>query len=263
MDDVFACSKKYEVYGREDIVFWKVGVPISCLSNFLFMKYVWGFRKRLPYREINAEEWKSIFEIFNRYNAKITIGITATWVEKDSNLTPFFEKFPKEANVLREGMKEGLVEIANHGYTHCVVGKHLPRPFSSNRILHREFWDWVPVEVHKKHMELSQRLISQYFGKQCETFIPPGHVWTKDTERFAFENGIRYLSAREALCPTGTQSNGLTYIGEKKQITFHDRDLVLNGINWLADLMKRNSDKKMVTVAELGRMIRGRIVNDE
>ena len=27
----------------------------------------------------------------------------------------------------------GLIDIANHGNTHCVLGKHLPQFFSSNR----------------------------------------------------------------------------------------------------------------------------------
>ncbi|HLD83121.1 MAG TPA: polysaccharide deacetylase family protein [Candidatus Omnitrophota bacterium] len=253
IDDVFACTKKYEVYGREYIKLGSKGLSISAISNFLFLKYTPGFRKRLPYRELNSKEWESILEIIERNNIRLTVGITAAWVEKDSSLVPFFEKFPKEAEALKHGLESGLIEIANHGYTHCVVGRHLPRLFASNRNLHREFWSWVPLETHQRHIMKSQELISQYFNSAVLTFIPPGNVWTKDTERFAYEYGLRYLTSREAICPTGTLSNGLLYLGDASMIAFHDREVVLKGIGWFEDLVKRNLDKEIVTVQELSK----------
>lgn len=242
IDDICASSKLYEIYGREGIFF----------SNFLFLKYTYGLRKRFPYREIKRDEWKRILEIFTRYGAKLTVGITASWVEKDGSQTPFFEKFPQEAAAIKEGLAAGIIEVANHGLTHCVVGKHLPKAFSSNRTFHREFWDWIPAPVHQQHIQESQRLLTQYFGRTIETLIPPGNVWTGDTERYAYEAGIKYLSSREELCPTGKKRNGLLYIGEKHVIAFHDRDIVLNGISWLEDLLSKNQDKEIVTVSEFG-----------
>jgi hypothetical protein len=245
IDDIFASTKLYEVYGREDIFF----------SNLLFLKYIPGLRRRLPYREITAAEWEELLEIFAENKVKVTLGITATWVEENGSLTPFFEKFPEESKVLKRGLGEGIFEIANHGYTHCVVGKHLPRLFSSNRKFHREFWDWVPVNVHQEHMRRSQELISEYFGKPAVTFIPPGNVWTKDTEKYAFDYGIKFLASRETLCPTGRRSNGLIYVGDSNTIAFHDREIVLNGIGWLESLVKENSDKEIVATSELGKYL--------
>lgn len=242
IDDIGASSKLYEVYGQEKIFF----------SNFLFLKYINGLRKRFPYREINHEEWKKILEILNRFGAKLTIGITASWVEKNGTLTPFFDRFPKEASVIKEGLTADIFEVANHGLTHCVVGRHLPRAFSSNRTFHREFWEWVPSSVHKQHIRESQRLLNQYFGKTIETLIPPGNVWTEDTERYAHEAGIKYLSSREELCPTGKKSNGLLYVGDKQAIAFHDRDIILNGISWFEELLKNNKDMEIVTIKDLG-----------
>lgn len=252
IDDIFTSTKEHEVYGRETIAIAGKTLPFSFISNFLFFKYLPGFRKRLPYREIAACEWKQIFAILKRYNAKLTVGITAVWVEKDGGLRPFFEKFPKQAEILKSGMQDGFIEIANHGYTHCVKGKHLPRLFSSNRNYHREFWDWVGIETHKEHIEKSQEIISSYFGCRPLTFIPPGNVWTQDTERFAAANGIRYLSSREIKCPTGKKSNGLFYVGDNNVCAFHDRELILNGIHWMEKLVRVNQDKEMITVKELG-----------
>ena len=57
-----------------------------------------------------------------------------------NQLIPFHKDF-QIALKLKEGIKNNLIEVANHGLT-CVVGKHLPRLFSSNRKFHREFWDY-------------------------------------------------------------------------------------------------------------------------
>ncbi|MCK9602783.1 MAG: polysaccharide deacetylase family protein [Candidatus Omnitrophica bacterium] len=252
IDDIFAASKVNEAYGKDYISLGSKSIPVSIISNFLFMKYIPGFRKLSPYREISVSEWEGIFAILKNKNARLTVGVTATWVEKDGALIPFFEKFPREAEILRKALRDGIIEIANHGLTHCVIGKHLPRLFSSNRSYHREFWDWIPMEVHREHMKISQELLGKYFGCQILTFIPPGNVWNSNTEKFAFEYGIRYLSGRESLCPSGKISNGLLYIGEANVIAFHDREIILNGLHWLENLIKINADKKIVTIKELG-----------
>jgi peptidoglycan/xylan/chitin deacetylase (PgdA/CDA1 family) len=234
------------------MVFGTKHVPISILSNFLFLKYLPGLRKRWPYRELNASEWEDIFKILERNRAKLTVGITATWVEEDGSLVPFFEKFPKESEILKRGLESGIIEVANHGLTHCVIGKQRPRFFSSNRKFHREFWSWIPVELHREHLKRSQQLLSQYFGCQIVTFVPPGNVWREDTEKIAFEYGIRFLSSTHQKCQTGIRNNGLIYIGGANVIAFHDRDVVLNGIQWLENLIRSNSDKELLTVRELG-----------
>lgn len=239
MDDIFASSKQFEVYGREDM-------PV--FSNLLFMKYLPGFRKRLPYREISVNEWKNIFDILKISQARLTIGITAAWVEKKSTLVPFFKKFPEEAEVLKLAMREGLIEIANHGYTHCVVGRHLPRPFSSNRMYHREFWDWVSQDVQEEHIRVSQELLEGYFGCKVVTFIPPGNVWTQDTEKIAIDHGLKFLS-------TNKPGTLMRYAGGDSVVAFHDLDIRANGLNWLESLIEKHKDKKIVTVRELAGFI--------
>jgi len=105
IDDIFTSTKEHEVYGRETITVAGKTMPFSFISNFLFFKYLPGFRKRLPYREITASEWKQIFDILKRYNARLTVGITAVWVEKNGELKPFFEKFPEQAEIRNQECK--------------------------------------------------------------------------------------------------------------------------------------------------------------
>ena len=101
---------------------------------------------------MTVEIWDQVMDILKKTNACLTVGITAAWVNKDNSIVPFPEKFPEEAKILKAGLNEGLVEIANHGLTHCVVGKHLPKMFFSNRKYHREYWDWISRDIHFDHI---------------------------------------------------------------------------------------------------------------
>ncbi len=234
MDDVGAASKKWEVYGKGylECVFFKLRLPL--VTNFLFIKYLPMFKSWGPYDELTAGQWTEILDILRESGSSMTVGITAGWVEKDGTIIPFPEKFPEQAKVIRQGLKEGLIDIANHGLTHCVIGKHLPRWFSSNRTYHREFWNWVPIDTQRKHIERSLKILSGFFGVEIDTLIPPGNVWTTDTERIANANGIRYISSDSRVAPDGTVSNGITYIS-RDVFAFHDRELSIFGTDWLKD----------------------------
>ena len=75
----------------------------------------------------------------------MTVAVTAAWAERSDRVTPFPERCPSAAVAFKEGVRRGLIEIANHGLTHCVLDRNLFRLhwFSSNRTYHREFWPWV------------------------------------------------------------------------------------------------------------------------
>jgi peptidoglycan/xylan/chitin deacetylase (PgdA/CDA1 family) len=237
MDDVGAASKKWEVYGKGylDCVFFKLRLPL--VTNFLFMKYLPMFKSWGPYDELTAGQWTEILDILRESDSSMTVGITAGWVEKDGTIIPFPEKFPEQAKVIRQGLREGLLDIANHGLTHCVVGKHLPRWFSSNRTYHREFWSWIPFDTQREHIERSQKILTDFFGAEIRTFIPPGNIWTDDTEKFAFKNELRYLSSDQRITPDGKKSNGITYVSNNV-FTFHDREPSLHGTEWFKKTIK-------------------------
>lgn len=240
MDDVGASTKQFEVYSR---------LPFG---NILWLKYARPFRAWGPYRELTADEWERILTLLRSYDARLTVGITASWVEQDNSLTPFPQKFPDEAEAISHGVKEGLLEIASHGLTHCVVGQHRPRLLSSNRKWHREFWPWVPTAVHQDHLRQSRDILESFFGVKLVTFIPPGNVWTADTERLASALGFLFLASNEQKAPTGKSSNGMTYVGDDHGVVFHDRELVLDGLSWLEQRLKlaRDRGQQVVKVAE-------------
>lgn len=204
MDDVGASTKQFEVYSK------------TTLGNILFLKYFPPLKAWGPYEEITPKVWEEIINILIKLSANMTIAVTAAWVDEKNNLIPYPVKFPKQAKILKQAATKGIVEIANHGLVHCVVGKHLPRLFSSNRKYHREFYDFQPEEIIKNHLEESQKILQDYFRMKIVTFVPPGNVWTEFTKEYSKKVGLKNLSAKDS-----------------DVYAFHDRDIVLNGTKWL------------------------------
>ncbi len=237
MDDVGASTKHFEVYSKK------------IFGNFLFLKYLSYFKAWGVYDEISPDMWKEILQILDNEDAKLTIGITATWVERDNTLVPFPEKFPLQADLLKAAEVEGLIEIANHGLTHCVVGNHLPKLFSSNRKFHREFWDWLPEELHKEHIFESQMIFKSWLGKSPIGLIPPGNVYSNATVRASEENGIKYLNSSSSI----SIDSHINYIDESIVDAFHDREIVLEGIGWLKSKLNYyiNQNADFITLKDL------------
>src|SRR3990172_2549317 len=113
----------------------------------------------------------------------MSVAVTAAWVNLDGTLTPFDQRFPGEAEILRAGVKAGRIEIANHGLTHCVLKNYAFRPSLrySNRKAHREFLETVPLAVQEDHIRRSQELLQQTFGVDIVTFVPPGNAFIEAT----------------------------------------------------------------------------------
>ena len=226
MDDVGASTKRYEVYSNRH---WGYG-PLRVSGNWLFLKYIPPFKAWGPYRELNAREWHLVCESLARAGAKLTVAITAAWAERRDRLVPFPKRFVEAAVVLREGVRAGLLEIANHGLTHCVLDgdRFRPKLWSSNRRFHREFWDWIPPETQASHIRQSQEILQEYFSQPVVTFVPPGNVFTPVTLEIASRYGLRYVSCD---APAGRIGN-MTVLGNKNVLPFHDRDLVYGGVRW-------------------------------
>jgi SAM-dependent methyltransferase len=148
IDDIGASTKHFNQHGKKHVkLFGKIPFYFP-FANVGFFKRVEPFRGWAVYDELTVNEWKDILMVFKEHSIVPIIAVTATWVERDGMLTPFPQKFPGEALLLKEALHRGEIMIANHGLTHCVVGKHLPRFWSSNRKYQREFLPELP----KKHI---------------------------------------------------------------------------------------------------------------
>ena len=246
LDDVGACSKRYEVYSDHA---WRIG-PVGVSANWLFLKYLPPFKKWGPYRELTAQDWDAILDVLEHHQAKLTVAVTAAWPESAGRLIPFPERFPDEAAALMSGVQRGLIEIANHGLTHCVLRDNAfkPRWWSGNRPFHREFWDWIPLEEQERHIRRSQEILQDYFRTEVVTFVPPGNVFTDATLEIAQRYGLRHLSCKAS----GPRSEHLTILPEEQVVAFHDREIVLNGLEWFERLLARHDEAEWRFVRELG-----------
>lgn len=245
LDDVGASSKRYEVYSKRA---WQWG-PVRVSGNWLFLKYLPGLKSGGPYREMRADEWRQVLDILANASARMTVAITAAWADSADRVTPFPVQFPSQAEVLRDGVRRGLLEVANHGLTHCVLEGNVFHPhwMSSNRAYHREFWDWVPPAIHEDHIRRSQEILQEFFGVPVITFVPPGNVFTDETLAIAGRYGLRFVS-----CQTPPRRIGnVTVLGNEDVIAFHDRDLVVHGVDWLRAVIDGQGESRCCAIADL------------
>ncbi len=255
MDDVGAASKRFEAYGLTRLPLGPLRLPFP--GNFLFLKYVPPIKRWGPYPELTAGQWEEILAALEVAGARMTVGITAGWVEADGSVVPFPKKFRDAAAVIRRGVERGFLEVANHGYTHCVLqdGLFRPRLFSGNRPYHREFHDWLPEEIHRDHVSRAQSILQEFFGCPIVTFVPPGNVFSKVTLAVAAAVGLRYVSC---LDPGRWGSvEGITFVDDADVVSIHDRDIVRGGLGAFRRLLQDRRDGPLVTVREVGQRLEG------
>lgn len=245
MDDVGAASKIHEVYGRTRFNLGPLPIPVP--GNFLFLKHLPPFKKWGPYPELSPAQWEDILALLARRRAKLTVGVTACWVESDGGLIPFPEKYPEQTRFMQDGVRRGLLEIANHGLTHCVVQDRAFRPrwFTSNRRYHREFWDWIAPEIQSEHLHRSQTILEQTFGVRPQVLVPPGNVFTETTLELARREGLKFLSCHAPTGPAGP----LYCVGDEDLIAFHDREIALYGLSWLERRLRPGRSYEFVSEA--------------
>ena len=152
IDDIGACSKEYEYYGKTSFNFLNKNWPLPELfTNFLFMKKfpLWSGWAR--YSELSVNEWESILDFLSKNKLILNVAITACWVNKENKLIRFDKKFPLQTKIIQEGQSKNLIYILNHGLTHCIPGRHMPMRFRSNQKYHREF---SIIHIHNKNVDV-------------------------------------------------------------------------------------------------------------
>jgi len=248
MDDVGAASKRHEVYGVTRLALGPFRIPFP--GNCLWLKYVPPIKRWGPYRELSAAEWHGILELLAGAGARMTVAVTAAWVEDDGTLTPFPRKFPAATRAIREGVDARLLEVANHGLTHCLLADHAfrPRLFTGNRPYHREFYDFVPPETQEANIARAQAILAEAFTTEVVTLVPPGNLLQPVTAEIARRHGVRYLSYG---APT-SRSGVLPVVGNECGVVFHDRDVVLGGLPWLRARLDEVRGREVRFVRELG-----------
>lgn len=250
IDDFGASTKKFEIYGKTRLKFNEYTLPIPIpkqLTNFLFFKKFKYWKGWGPYEELSPEQIERMIVFCKDNKLKFSLAVTAGWVDKNSNIIPFDKKFPKQLNLLKKGVECGVFEILSHGLTHCIVGKHLPKNFSSNRKFHREFYDYLPKNKILDHLNKSKDILENAFNTNIDILVPPGNVYGRKTIEGCLKAGYKILT-----CNTKTRvEDGLIILGNENIIDLHDKDFVEEPITTYERLKSINS--KTVFVSELVR----------
>ena len=185
-----------------------------------------GRREWAPYQEISAGLWRDIGALLRRLNQRIIVAVTACWVYEPLpgrySLIPYPERFPGPAHRLRNLAHEGVVEIANHGLAHWDgVTDPRPRWLRSNRPAWREFrqhageWEVTMWNRCHRRLEESQTILGDWLGHRPAVFVPPGY----DASGFAdWTDWAKY---------------GISAVLGPAPDAYHDRDVVLGGVEWL------------------------------
>jgi len=222
IDDIGASSKHYNQHTKHR---W---------LDFWFLKRIKPFARWAVYNELTAQEWLRFLDIFEKYNIKPIVSVTAAWVNENSRLTPFPEKFPEQAKLLKTAFLNDKIIIANHGLTHCVVGKHLPKFWTGNRKYHREFWSYLSQNVHNEHIIKSQNILESFFEKPIKMFVPPGSIWSIKTYLALKQTNIRQVISKNYMMDSEQDMQDIEFIDDRQDFfNFHDRELKLYGKEWL------------------------------
>ncbi len=150
LDDIGACSKRYE---RHRGKWWRYG-------------------------ELEPREIDEIAASLLARRWTMTLAITACWVEEDGSLVEFPRKYHDLAGAIHYWTMRGVFEIACHGLTHCIPGRHVPSwlPWRGNRQWHREFIDALPFTTQIEHLRLGKLILEDRFTVPVRTLVPPGNA---------------------------------------------------------------------------------------
>lgn len=198
--------------------------------------------KWFAYDEMTPAEIADVVRWLIRREQSMTVAITACWVDANGSLTPYPEQWPDQASTWKIGVDEGVVEIACHGLTHCLPGRHAGvwLPWPGNRRYHREFIADIPLEVQRGHLSAAKRILEGYFGQPVSTLVPPGNAISHLAALAARDMGYDVITCR--LPPDlSTMERGRLmagwrplYIDDADHTVLHDRDLVGQDVGrWL------------------------------
>lgn len=219
IDDLGASSKRFEIYSKRR---WANVGPLKWIRPWK----AWG-----PYRELKPEEINHICGLVEAWGSRLTLAITACWVEANNRCVPYPDKFPRQAEVVKHWVRRGTVEVACHGLTHCRPGLHRPRFWTGNRQYHREFFpgQWSSNVVAR--LALADEIYFRWLGVMPRILVPPGLQFPSSIPRDLMPQRV------------------WTRKDDERVLALHDRDFVLgDGLDVLQAALR---EEQFVTCGEL------------
>jgi len=166
----------------------KLYQKIIILLLFLFFSNIlWGqANSKIIFRiddfgNDNTEFYYKLFDLFQSYNFPLTVGVIP--FEEDASRIVALDS--TEIRLLRKGISDGYLEIAQHGYTHenIINGKS----FKS------EFYGF-PYKVQYKKILSGKNTLEKQLDCKINIFIPPFNNYDSTTIKVLEKTGFDILS---------------------------------------------------------------------
>jgi len=151
---------------------------------------------------------EQVVTIFHKNHIPLVLGV----IPADSTEKFILQKDFKLLPLIKEGVNNGSIEIALHGFTH-------------QQIINGEFAGLNIIEQNRR-ISIGKNFLVSVFKTNIKTFIPPFNAYDSNTLRVLEKNKMDILSS--ALCVGQSFCNKqIAYIPETLE-DFNDLHLVLN-----------------------------------
>lgn len=130
----------------------------------------------------NTEIEKQIISAFTSIGKPFTIGITA--FRETSKPGEVIKLPPEKADLLKRAAASGIVDIAQHGYTHHQVNDETRSEFST-----------LALESQIERISTAKSYLEETLDMGIKTFIPPWNTYDLNTVKALETLGFKTLSA--------------------------------------------------------------------
>jgi peptidoglycan/xylan/chitin deacetylase (PgdA/CDA1 family) len=128
-----------------------------------------------------------LINTFQKYKIAFTFGVVPFTVSNHLNTSPqnVFPLSQSKAMILRNAMKDGTLEIAQHGYSHQTV---------SEKGIYSEFYG-LNYDSQLQKIEKGKIFLEEILHAEISTFIPPFNSYDLNTVRVLEKLGFKCISS--------------------------------------------------------------------
>jgi peptidoglycan/xylan/chitin deacetylase (PgdA/CDA1 family) len=116
----------------------------------------------------DEEIYPKLFKIFEKNNIKLVVGV----VPFKSDSGKFSGLTNRQVDILKDGLQRGIIEVAQHGYSH-----------SNNLKSNKYFSEFVGSKYSEQFRKISagKSYLEQLLNIKIKTFIPPWNSYDENT----------------------------------------------------------------------------------
>ncbi len=211
------------------------------IDDFPFSTESWYFH----WQYFSDEGYERFYRVLERHGAKVSYAVIPFNVsKKDGSWVSYDRIFPRRVELAVEWSRRGVVELLDHGATHVTPYQEFymeapsDDPYAMTRSIVYEFGyephlhRHIPYSLQLAHLKAGIGEIERWTGSKVEGFVPPWHVWDRETERALAVLGVWYISAdfrfqeslgRPRSAPGLTTPYGQVYVPETHSWTYAER----------------------------------------